>query len=522
MYSRYGIIIFSLLFTSSLFAQNIYIYPNKKLYDEGLLEYRAYTPDEAEAYMKGGSFEQYLVTDWSDEQRLTEDEDAYAPKVAAVGDSIFCTYQEIGNGPPYAICSYDAGLSWINQTHLGDTLELRAFFYPELAEHNGELMVGACLYQYSEYGYNLAYFRSTDRGTSWGDLETALPYHSIDRSNFSSFCNVGQKLYFSYNDEYYDSIYVLISNNWGQNWNGRGKNVAYLTGTIQPMAVRAYEDNVYLVWVNLEGTISVHYSRSTDAGLTWSVETEFSDDPDGAQVPFIAVADTHIVVCWMGYKYSDEAFTGDLFIKRSFDSGDTWEEEQVIVNSEKVGIGSVYVEDSMLVATWQDKRFENSYSEAMAIYSTDYGDTWSDERRLSHAEYDSHSPIACMTDDKIHVLWGDMRLNAPGLYYAYNDLSTGIYDSGEILPEEYSHLSSYPNPFNSSTIINYSNLEGGEIEIYNITGQLVKTLNISNRKEGQVTWDATDAMGNKVSSGIYFARAKSGGNKGTIKLVYLR
>ncbi len=41
-------------------------------------------------------------------------------------------------------------------------------------------------------------------------------------------------------------------------------------------------------------------------------------------------------------------------------------------------------------------------------------------------------------------------------------------------------------------------------------------------KEGKVIWDATDATGNKVSSGIYFVRVRGATKSGTIKLVYLR
>jgi flagellar hook assembly protein FlgD len=83
-------------------------------------------------------------------------------------------------------------------------------------------------------------------------------------------------------------------------------------------------------------------------------------------------------------------------------------------------------------------------------------------------------------------------------------------------------IKAFPNPFNSVTVLSYSNLKGGEIEIFNISGQLVRTFHIDTRKEGKIIWDATDAMGNKVSSGIYFARARTINNTQTIKLVYLK
>jgi flagellar hook assembly protein FlgD len=91
-------------------------------------------------------------------------------------------------------------------------------------------------------------------------------------------------------------------------------------------------------------------------------------------------------------------------------------------------------------------------------------------------------------------------------------------------------LTAYPNPFNSSILFCYSlqNAEGGDLGIYTIQGQLLKTYDIKG-KEGKIEWDARDAEGNKVSSGIYFAKARFG-SKATsasqesqaIKLIYLK
>jgi flagellar hook assembly protein FlgD len=89
------------------------------------------------------------------------------------------------------------------------------------------------------------------------------------------------------------------------------------------------------------------------------------------------------------------------------------------------------------------------------------------------------------------------------------------------LPTEPSLLSAYPNPFNSSTIIKYPNNEGGELEIYNLIGQLVKALRIS-LTSGQIVWDGTDNQNNSVPSGVYFARIKATGIGSGAKLLLLR
>ena len=522
--NRIIVITAAIVFVSATLSAQEYVYPNKKVTDAGLLEYRRYTPKEAMAYEKGsGSFAPLLITGWSEEERLTEDETSYAPKTLAIGDTVFCTYGTLNRRIPKFISSYDAGITWNPVIALEDTTHTRSHYYPEIANNGADMIVGTCFYRYDEHGYNLGYFQSSDRGETWSQLIPIFPYYNFDQSNYGSLCNSGQRLYFAYNEYNHDSLYVLISPAWGQYWNGRGVNVAYLGGTPQPMTVRASGDNVYLVWVKESPRpIAVHYSRSTNRGQTWADEIDLASDPWGAQVPFIAVQDTHVVVCWMGYKYSPYAFTGDLFIKQSFDGGETWGEEQVLTDLHKVWMGEVFIEDSLIVVTWQDDRYmDDNNNEAFVRYSFDNGLTWTDEERLSFGDYDSHSPIACKTDSKIHVFWGDMRREAPGLYYCANDLTTSI-DDNNLLPTKHELLSAYPNPFNSTTLINYSNLKGGDIEIYDITGRLVTRIDCGGRQEGKVTWDATDASGEKVCSGIYFARARIAAGAVAAKLIYLK
>jgi hypothetical protein len=172
--------------------------------------------------------------------------------------------------------------------------------------------------------------------------------------------------------------------------------------------------------------------------------------------------------------------------------------------------GKQYIKDSLIVITWQDDRYrsQNYNSEVYAKYSTDYGATWSQETKLSHGDDDSDSPIATSTEDIIHVLWGDRRPEAAGLYYINKYLHDNI--ENEVIQYGYSQITSYPNPFNSLTLIKYPANEGGEIEIYNLLGQQVKALRIS-LNGGQVVWDGTDNQNKSVPTGVYFARVKSSG-----------
>jgi hypothetical protein len=68
-------------------------------------------------------------------------------------------------------------------------------------------------------------------------------------------------------------------------------------------------------------------------------------------------------------------------------------------------------------------------------------------------------------------------------------------------------LQNYPNPFNPSTTIEYELPAAGnvEIRIFNVNGQLVRTLVSDHRSPGRhaALWDGTNAFGVTVASGLY-------------------
>ena len=83
-----------------------------------------------------------------------------------------------------------------------------------------------------------------------------------------------------------------------------------------------------------------------------------------------------------------------------------------------------------------------------------------------------------------------------------------------------------PNPFKQLTTINYQLAKPGlvNLKVYNIAGQLVKTLVSGQAGAGPHTikWDGRDSQGNKVSSGIYIYRLQAENKDMTRKLVVLR
>ncbi|MFA7543088.1 MAG: T9SS type A sorting domain-containing protein, partial [Candidatus Cloacimonadaceae bacterium] len=84
----------------------------------------------------------------------------------------------------------------------------------------------------------------------------------------------------------------------------------------------------------------------------------------------------------------------------------------------------------------------------------------------------------------------------------------------------------YPNPFNPSTTISFSlpSDMACKLEIYNIRGQIVHTLLNENMMAGKhsIVWDAKDANGSSVSSGVYFYRLVTPNSSQTSKMLLMK
>jgi FOG: PKD repeat len=250
-------------------------------------------------------------------------------------------------------------------------------------------------------------------------------------------------------------------------------------------------------------------------------------------------------------------------LKYSYDYGETWELHNVLNYGldykDMVGgrqEGGVYVYGyygaNMLT-------IEHSY----IFHSTDYGKNFEVYHPFSKGEEPLVANFSSATTEGNAPLTisfcnysvGDIQsyewdFNNDGVIdsydqepeYTYQDtgyysVKLTVYDtdgSDEFLRENYIHvkdpnavdeeahfamiLNNTPNPFRSSTIISYtlpSNIREAEIEIYNIKGQLVKTLiPFPNRGLGtsEVVWDGKDDRGKQVGAGMYFLYMKTGKN----------
>ena len=102
---------------------------------------------------------------------------------------------------------------------------------------------------------------------------------------------------------------------------------------------------------------------------------------------------------------------------------------------------------------------------------------------------------------------------------------TGI-DEQDNRPINFSLNQNYPNPFNATTKISFNTAATGNVvlDVYNITGQKVKTLINSEMTAGvhSIIWDGTNEEGNVISSGVYFYHLQVADRSETKKMILLK
>jgi hypothetical protein len=100
-----------------------------------------------------------------------------------------------------------------------------------------------------------------------------------------------------------------------------------------------------------------------------------------------------------------------------------------------------------------------------------------------------------------------------------------------LAPSKFALLQNYPNPFNPETWIPYqlSRNASVAVRIYNLKGQLIRTLALGQKtagtylvKDRAVYWNGRDDVGEKVTSGVYFYTLQAGEFMATRRMVIIK
>lgn len=101
-----------------------------------------------------------------------------------------------------------------------------------------------------------------------------------------------------------------------------------------------------------------------------------------------------------------------------------------------------------------------------------------------------------------------------------------VSNSDNTLSIPFTMEQNYPNPFNPNTTISFNLMQAthANLSIYNLKGQLVKTLLNAQATAGKhsILWDGKDASGKSVSSGLYYYRLKTDSQISSRKMLLMK
>ena len=127
--------------------------------------------------------------------------------------------------------------------------------------------------------------------------------------------------------------------------------------------------------------------------------------------------------------------------------------------------------------------------------------------------------------------WAYSLPSIPDTYVHLFYLKNGSTDIKKI-DIQFKHLSeislspNYPNPFNSTTLINYNLPQSGDVllRIFNIQGQLVRTLVNRTEESGShsAIWNGHSDAGSLVGSGVYIYQLEFGNQVKNQKLLFIK
>jgi hypothetical protein len=101
-----------------------------------------------------------------------------------------------------------------------------------------------------------------------------------------------------------------------------------------------------------------------------------------------------------------------------------------------------------------------------------------------------------------------------------------LFNQAETVPVYFNVVQNFPNPFNPITTLKYDLFEDSfvDITIYDMLGNVVNNLVNRNQRRGykSVQWNATNNLGQPVSTGLYFYTIQAGDFIQTKKMLLLK
>ena len=359
---------------------------------------------------------------WTPPVRISDEGASYGPRIAAESDDLHVVYWiSIGHLESYYLRSINGGGDWENPLPLGDPSVSEGEASP-LIRIKGDTL--STVWNQNMPGgaqYNLGYRCSMNGGEAWREVSYVLSSNGYQlQKHVISIGDSRVFLIFSYIAQQEIAVKFTKSADWGETWTEPTE--VFRTQETGRLEMVARGDSIHFVWVgrfNYDDEWEIYYILSTDSGDSWSENVMLSTlDDEGSDWPSIAINEQgELIVCWMDYKYSPNLWRGDLFVRYSYDAGESWSEEEQITSTHDALYPNVIWQGDSIHVVWEDWR--HNQADIFYMLSEDNGTTWGEQQRIEDDPGMSLAPDLAVVGDNIHVVWReDSGMDGRGIYYS--------------------------------------------------------------------------------------------------------
>jgi len=463
---------------------------------------------------------------WQSDVRLTNDPAISktsfdnARCIASSGSVVHVVWYDNrdGNEEIYYKRSTNSGTNWGSDTRL--TNNSSGSNNPSVSLSGS--VVHIVWYDNRDGNNEIYYKRSTDAGVSWG-TDTRLTNNSSSSFDPSvavsgSVVHVVWHDYRTFNNE----IYYKRSSDAGVSWSADSA-LTNNTANSNNSHIAVYGSMVHVAWTDVrDGNDEIYYKRSTDAGVSWGIDTRLTNNTSVSNNSSLSVSGMFVYVAWQDNRDGN----WEIYYKSSNNEGTTWGADTRLTSNTSASYSPsilvIPVAPAIAVhVVWYDNRDGNF--EIYYKYTLDGGNLWNPDTRLTNSTNDSQDPSVAVSGTAVNVVWCDYRDGNWEIYYKRNPTGNpaGIINISSEIPSSYSLQQNYPNPFNQSSIINFQCAIAGNVnlKVYDLLGSEVAVL-VNEYLQGgtyQVRFDAKE-----LSSGMYLYRINSSNFSETKKLIIIK
>jgi len=308
------------------------------------------------------------------------------------------------------------------------------------------------------------------------------------------------------------------------------------------------------IYVSWAGPAGIVFDKSLDGGDTWLAQDIFVSDIPGGwgfHVPGITTNWCNgmpITACDQSYSthhgniyinWSDQrngTHDTDIWLCKSTDGGTTWSSPKR-VNKDPPGkhqfLSWMAIDQTtgFIYIIFYDRRaYSDNQTDVYLAVSKDGGETFGNDK-ISESPFvpnankffGDYTNISAH-DNVIRPIWARLENTTRSIWTAIiepNNLTSVQDDPIKLFPLDFDIKSIYPNPFNSSAVIQYCLPRHGQVtvKVFDILGKEQETIfsGINNRGMHLLNWQAE-----QFSSGVYFVRVEFDGKVKTKKAILSR